>query len=81
MLDPFPGGSHALAALLRLMDIVGAIITMIIGFAWGVWRSTAKSEMMTDAALLTTRAAICAAQFTKGPNSVLSAAEPFSRLP
>jgi len=48
--------------------IVGAIITMIIGFAWGGWRTAGKSDTMIDAALLTTRAAICVAQFTKDPN-------------
>lgn len=48
--------------------IVGAIITMIIGFAWGGWRTAGKSNTMIDAALLTTRAAICVAQVTKDPN-------------
>ena len=48
--------------------ILGAVIAMIIGFAWGGWTTRATSQEMTEAALLTTRAAICVAQFTKAPN-------------
>jgi len=48
--------------------IAGAVVATIIGFAWGGWRTTGTSDTMTDAALLTTRAAICVAQFTKNPN-------------
>lgn len=48
--------------------ILGAVITMIIGFAWGGWITRGTSQEMTEAALLTTRAAICVAQFTKSPN-------------
>ena len=48
--------------------ILGAVIAMIIGFAWGGWTTRGTSQEMTDAAILTTRAAICVAQFTKAPN-------------
>jgi len=48
--------------------ILGAVIAMIIGFAWGGWTTRGTSLQMADAAVLTTRAAICVAQFTKAPN-------------
>ncbi|OGQ50191.1 MAG: hypothetical protein A3I10_03125 [Deltaproteobacteria bacterium RIFCSPLOWO2_02_FULL_57_26] len=48
--------------------ILGAVIAMIIGFAWGGWTTRGTSQEMTEAAVLTTRAAICVAQFTKAPN-------------
>jgi hypothetical protein len=52
--------------------ILGAGIAIIIGFAWGGWITRGSSQEMTDAAteaaVLTTRAAICVAQFTKAPN-------------
>ena len=47
--------------------ILGAGAAMIIGFNWGGWVTGGKSQATTDAALLSTRAAICVAQFTKGP--------------
>src|SRR5258708_30534122 len=45
--------------------ILGAVIAMTIGFQWGGWSTRGTSQQMTDAALLTTRAAICVAQFIK----------------
>src|SRR6267378_1450879 len=48
--------------------ILGAVIAMTIGFQWGGWSTRGTSQEMTDAALLTTRAAICVAQFIKDPN-------------
>ena len=47
--------------------ILGAGAAMIIGFNWGGWVTGGKSQATTDAALLSTRAAICVAQFTRGP--------------
>ena len=47
--------------------ILGAGSAMIIGFAWGGWTTRGTSQEMTEAAVLTTRAAICVAQFTKLP--------------
>ena len=48
--------------------ILGAGIAIIIGFAWGGWITRGTSEEVTDAALLTTRVAICVAQFAKTPD-------------
>ena len=41
---------------------------MLIGFNWGGWTTKGASQAMTETAVLTTRAAICVAQFAKGPN-------------
>jgi hypothetical protein len=49
--------------------VIGAVITLIIGFAWGGWRTGGSSQRMSEAAVLTTRAAICVAQFMKQPNA------------
>jgi hypothetical protein len=48
--------------------ILGAGIAMIVGFNWGGWTTRSTSQQMTEAALLTARAAICVAQFSKAPN-------------
>ena len=48
--------------------ILGAGAATIIGFNWGGWTTRGTSQQMTDAALLAARAAICVAQFSKGPN-------------
>jgi hypothetical protein len=48
--------------------IIGAGAAMLIGFNWGGWTTRGTSQEMTDAAVLTARAAICVAQFTKAPN-------------
>jgi len=48
--------------------IVGAIITMIIGFAWGGWTTAGTTETMTKEAVLASNAAICVAQFMRQPN-------------
>jgi hypothetical protein len=48
--------------------ILGAGVAMLVGFNWGGWTTKGTSQQMTDAAVLTTRAAICVAQFAKGPN-------------
>jgi hypothetical protein len=48
--------------------VIGAIITMIIGFAWGGWTTGGSSQRRSEEAVLATRAAICVAQFTKDPN-------------
>ena len=48
--------------------IFGAVITMIIGFAWGGWTTGGTSRQRTEGAVLATRAAICVAQFIKDPN-------------
>ena len=48
--------------------IGGAVIAMIIGFAWGGWTTSSTTLAMTDKAVLASQAAICVAQFVKQPN-------------
>ena len=48
--------------------ICGAIIVMIIGFAWGGWTTSGTTRTMTREAVLASQAAICVAQFMKQPN-------------
>ncbi len=47
---------------------VGVILPMTIGFEGGFWVTKRTSEQMANAAVLTARATICAAQFTKTPD-------------
>lgn len=47
--------------------ILGAGAAMIIGFNWGGWTTGKTSQAATEAAVLSTRAAICVAQFAKAP--------------
>jgi len=49
--------------------ILGAGAAMIIGFGWGGWTTRGNSVAATDAAVLTTRVAICVAQFGKAANN------------
>ena len=48
--------------------IGGAVIAMIIGFAWGGWTTARTTQRMGEEAVLAARAAICVAQFMKEPN-------------
>jgi len=48
--------------------ICGAVIAIIIGFAWGGWTTSGTTQKMTDEAVLVSQAAICVAQFMKAPN-------------
>ena len=48
--------------------ICGAVIVMIIGFAWGGWTTSSTAQKMSDEAVLASQAAICVAQFVKQPN-------------
>ena len=48
--------------------ICGGIIAMIIGFGWGGWSTAATNHKMSEEAVLASQAAICVAQFMKGPN-------------
>ena len=48
--------------------IGGAVIAMIIGFAWGGWTTARTTERMGAEAVLAARAAICVAQFMKDQN-------------
>jgi predicted negative regulator of RcsB-dependent stress response len=49
--------------------IGGAVIAMIIGFAWGGWTTSSTSQTKSDEAVLASQAAICVAQFIKEPKS------------
>ena len=46
----------------------GAGLAMMVGFMWGGWMTSTTSQKMSDEAVLTSRAAICVAQFMNGPN-------------
>ena len=48
--------------------VIGAVLATIIGFTKAGWQTRISSKEITDAALLSTRAAICVAQFTKDPD-------------
>jgi len=48
--------------------IIGAIITMIIGFGWGGWTTAGTTQKMSEEAVSASQAAICVAQFMKQPN-------------
>jgi hypothetical protein len=48
--------------------ICGAVIAMVIGFAWGGWVTGSTSQAKSDAAVLDSQAAICVAQVVKDPN-------------
>jgi hypothetical protein len=45
--------------------IVGIVIAMIIGFAWGGWTTSDTTKTMTEEAVLASQAAICVAQFMR----------------
>ncbi len=49
--------------------VFGAVIAIIVGFAWCGWATRGGSRGMTAEAVLATRAAICVAQFMKQPNA------------
>ena len=48
--------------------ICGAVIAIIIGFAWGGWKTKGAAQTMTEEAVLASQAAICVAQFMKDPD-------------
>ena len=48
--------------------VCGAVIVMIIGFAWGGWTTSGTTKTMTQEAVLASQAAICVAQFIKDSN-------------
>ena len=48
--------------------ICGAVIAMIIGFAWGGWTTSSTTRTRTQDAVVASQAAICVAQFMKQPN-------------
>jgi hypothetical protein len=48
--------------------IVGALITMILGFVWGGWTTSSTANAAAAKAVVSSQAAICVAQFVKQPN-------------
>ena len=48
--------------------ICGAVIAMILGFAWGGWTTFRNTQKMSEEAVLASQAAICVAQFMKQAN-------------
>jgi hypothetical protein len=48
--------------------IAGAVIAMIVGFAWGGWTTSSTAHTRTQDAVVASQAAICVAQFMKQPN-------------
>ena len=48
--------------------ICGAVVAMILGFAWGGWTTAATAHGMSQKAVTASQAAICVAQFVKQPN-------------
>ena len=48
--------------------ICGAVIAIILGFAWGGWTTARTTQRMGEEAVLAAQAAICVAQFMKEPN-------------
>ena len=48
--------------------ICGAVIAIIVGFAWGGWTTSSTSQTRTQDAVVASQAAICVAQFMKEPN-------------
>ena len=48
--------------------VCGAVMSMIIGFAWGGWTTAGTTQAMAKEAVLASQAAICVAQFMKQPN-------------
>lgn len=49
--------------------LFGAVIAMIVGFAWGGWSTQRTAQAMTAEAVLAGQSAICVAQFMKHPNN------------
>ena len=48
--------------------VIGAAVTMIVGFAWGGWTTSGTTEKMNSAAVKDNQAQICIAQFMDEPN-------------
>ncbi len=48
--------------------VFGAGIAMMIGFVWGGWTTSSTTQKMSEEAVLTSRVAICVAQFMNAPS-------------
>ena len=55
--------------------LIGAGVSMLVGFQWGGWSTSTASQKLSDEAVLTSRAAICVAQFMHAPNHNLKIKE------
>lgn len=55
--------------------VLGACAAMIVGFVWGGWTTATATQKISDEAVLTSRAAICVAQFMGAPNHQLKVKE------
>ena len=49
--------------------ISGAVIAIVIGFAWGGWVTAGTNQKMSGEAVLASQAAICVAQFMLEPSN------------
>jgi hypothetical protein len=49
-------------------SVAGAGVAITIGFAWGGWSTSGTTQKMNEEAVLTSRAAICVAQFMSAPD-------------
>ena len=47
--------------------IVGSILTMVVGFAWGGWLTSSTSKDMGEQEVISRLATICVAQFNQDP--------------
>jgi hypothetical protein len=50
--------------------VFGAVISMIIGFVWGGWKTVGMTKTITDKAVLASHAAICVGQFVQDSHYV-----------
>jgi hypothetical protein len=48
--------------------LFGVVVAMIIGFVWGGWTTARAAQKMSERAVLTSRTAICVAQFMSNPD-------------
>lgn len=55
--------------------VLGAGIAMFVGFQWGGWATAGATQKISDQAVLSSRAAICVAQFMGAPNHALKVKE------
>ncbi len=55
--------------------VLGAGVAMTIGFVWGGWTTSSTTQKMSEEAVLTSRVAICVAQFMNSPNHKMNIKE------
>lgn len=48
--------------------LLGAGLAMIVGFQWAGWSTAGTTQKLSDEAVLSSRAAICVAQFMRAPD-------------